>query len=956
MAGSWGGSTDRFVGRARELVRAKSWLLDALAGHGGLVLCTGDAGIGKTRLAEELAASAVNHGAVVVWARSTDPGSSPPYGLWRLVVDELVSRSAETWSALREALERPTPSDGLEPGSSQRFALFAMLRTALRQSACDTGLVLVLDDLQWADEASTVLLADVARQLRGNRILIFATARTAGDSDDELPAVAADSDVQRVNLTGLPRDPVSELLTLTGLSATPDRVEWILEQTGGNPFLVRELAQLLAETGSAVTSVPGRVVDATTYRVGRLSDRAQTLLRAAAVAGNGFSIGVVAKMLGQPLLALLEPFDECRAAGFLVTGDRRGDYRFSHALVQSAVVVQLREADRRRLHTAAADAIEELFAGQLRPRLAEIAGHRVEASLPGDRASAVAACAAAADAANEMLAYEDAVRLYREALLVGGPELDREVRVDLELGLAFALYRSGDLPGWWAVAVEVGQRAERGRDWTSLARAALVLDATGEPEWDIELCRMSEVALDSHGLPLDLAARVSCRYAQALAYRGLSDQAREVSNDALLAAQSSHDTTALIEALHARQLACSASDGVAERTVLAARMLETATAAGSTVNEMWGRLWRIDTLFETGRLALLRDELVGLDLCAQRLGGPLSRFHYLEASATLSLATGRYGDARRYAEEAFQLMDGMGHPVAFGACSTILGQAGLHVGFDASGLTALWQSLPAKFQPERSDSAQKIASVFPALTAALMCLQRGDRLGAETAYAHAGPPRSWAPNAALLLACWAHGLPVAIGLGRAVDIEFLAARFEPFRRQHVANGAGVGTYMGPVELQLGKAAAALGRLDAAVDDLRSAVDACAANGARGYGVESATELAAALLRREEPGDRAEALRLLDATSPEAERLEMAPFIRRITALRVAPTTTDPESPLSRRELQVVQLVARGLTNRQIAEELFVSERTAENHVQHILAKLGLRNRTQIATWSGATTK
>jgi DNA-binding CsgD family transcriptional regulator len=352
----------------------------------------------------------------------------------------------------------------------------------------------------------------------------------------------------------------------------------------------------------------------------------------------------------------------------------------------------------------------------------------------------------------------------------------------------------------------------------------------------------------------------------------------------------------------------------------------------------------------------VRDDLVGLDLCTKRLGGPLSRWHFLEASATLAVATGRYRDARRLAEDAYRVMEGIGHPLAFGACSVILGLAGLHVGFDASGATALWQSLPARFQPELSDSSHKVASVFPALTAALMCLQLGDRPGAYAAYAHAGSPRSWAPNPALLLSCWAHGLPVAIGLGRGDDIEFLAAQFEPFRGQHVANGAGVGVYMGPVELQLGKAAAALGRFDAAVIDLRSAVEACAANGARGYGVEAAVELASALLRRDAPGDRDQALELLDHASLEAERMEMAPFISRIAALRVEPATRNPESPLSRREQQVAQLVARGLTNRQIAEELFVSERTAENHVQHILAKLGLNNRTQIAAWTGATVK
>jgi len=111
-----------------------------------------------------------------------------------------------------------------------------------------------------------------------------------------------------------------------------------------------------------------------------------------------------------------------------------------------------------------------------------------------------------------------------------------------------------------------------------------------------------------------------------------------VSREALAAAESSGDVTALVDALHARQLACSTPDGVAERVVLAARMLEVATPAASAVNEMWGRLWRIDTLFETGQLALVRDDLVGLDLCAKRLGGPLSRWHYLEASATLALA------------------------------------------------------------------------------------------------------------------------------------------------------------------------------------------------------------------------------------------------------------------------------------------------------------------------------
>ena len=104
------------------------------------------------------------------------------------------------------------------------------------------------------------------------------------------------------------------------------------------------------------------------------------------------------------------------------------------------------------------------------------------------------------------------------------------------------------------------------------------------------------------------------------------------------------------------------------------------------------------------------------------------------------------------------------------------------------------------------------------------------------------------------MSAWGHALAVAIGLGRTEDIEFLAERFEPFRGQHVANGAGAGVYMGPVELQLGLAAAALGRLDAAVGDLETAASICDANGARGYAVQARVELAAALARRQAPGD------------------------------------------------------------------------------------------------------
>ncbi|MFY9773302.1 MAG: helix-turn-helix transcriptional regulator, partial [Trebonia sp.] len=282
----------------------------------------------------------------------------------------------------------------------------------------------------------------------------------------------------------------------------------------------------------------------------------------------------------------------------------------------------------------------------------------------------------------------------------------------------------------------------------------------------------------------------------------------------------------------------------------------------------------------------------GLGSCLDRLSSPVGRWHYLEGAATLALATGRFADAVRLAREGFKLSSDMGHPAAIGGLSVILSQSCLHIGLDQSGLAEMYDLIPAHLRPD------------------------------------------------------------AISLGRTQDIEFLAERFGPFRGQHVANGAGSGTYMGPVELQLGLAAAALGHLDAAVADLAAAVTTCDANGARGYAVQARVEFATALARRQAPGDLDEAAAVLDAAASEAGQLGMVPFTSRIGLLRTRlPAAPAARSPLSPRELEVARLVARGLTNKQIGQALYVSERTAENHVQHILVKLGFSNRSQIAAWS-----
>ncbi len=218
-------------------------------------------------------------------------------------------------------------------------------------------------------------------------------------------------------------------------------------------------------------------------------------------------------------------------------------------------------------------------------------------------------------------------------------------------------------------------------------------------------------------------------------------------------------------------------------------------------------------------------------------------------------------------------------------------------------------------------------------------------------YRALGPVGAWQPPPHVVLLSYAFGIAVAVELKETKDLSALHDRLAPYRAHHVVSGTSAVVYFGPVELWLGLAAHHLGWLDAAIADLEHAERACAANGAAGFAIEAQYELAAVLARRSGPGDADRARALLPGAARSAATLGMAPMARRIARLATQLEVSDDPSPLTRREREVAELVAQGLTNREIATRLYTSERTAQNHVQHILTKLGLSNRSQIAVWA-----
>ena len=237
---------------------------------------------------------------------------------------------------------------------------------------------------------------------------------------------------------------------------------------------------------------------------------------------------------------------------------------------------------------------------------------------------------------------------------------------------------------------------------------------------------------------------------------------------------------------------------------------------------------------------------------------------------------------------------------------------------------------------------------------ALLLLFAGLPDEAAASYQQAGPPETWSLPAFHILQGYLEGALICAELGRLDELAMLLNRLEQFRGEHAA-GDGV-VYLGPVELALGRGAAALGRLDDAIDDLAVAAERAARAGAPGFVAEAQYHLAMALLGRNNPGDHDRAENAALDADRLARALGMGAYVHRTGALVASLSHRRTPVVLSPREAEVARLVAKGLTNREIAERLVISDRTAENHVQHILTKLGFTTRSQIAAWSVRTSQ
>jgi DNA-binding CsgD family transcriptional regulator len=917
---------DGIVGRQRELDALRRWLDAARAGAGRVVLCSGEAGIGKTKLAQELAGIALAVNCAVAWGRCPEVEGASAFWPWRQVL-----RSLDVDPDAVFAGPVASPAD--------RFRLFEDVSDAIGREAERSALLVVLDDIHRGDEPSLVVLRHLADRIADTRLLVFAAFRDAepsGTLSRMLPELLRAPAVERIELQPFGAEEVREQLALLAPSVDAAAV---VELTGGNPLFVREVARAMADGTWRADRPPRSVLDVVRARLDRVSDDCRGVLQAAAVVGREFSLALVAAARSEPVARLLPAADEAVGHGLV---DRIGrDYRFVHVLTRDAVEATLTTAEQLALHRAVAEAIQERFADDLSEHLADIARHWARLAPYGQAPTARAWTVRAADEAVRRLAYEEGVRLYRTAL--GFDErLSTVERYRVLVALGRAAYFAGDPDGCAEAAVAAMDLARRAASPELMAQAALVVEAAPDLRGLAkQLCDDALAALGDDG---DAALR-----ARLLAQRGhlaLSDgdlsRTASLSRAALELARVCGDDGALAEALHARQEACPGPAGVAERLDLAAEMCALARRTDDARLAMWGEIWRIGALVQDGRLMDAAVELAPLRVAVGRVGGPVGAWHLDRVIACVAQARGRLGDAVEAGRRAFDRMRGIEPTPATGRYFALQCALARHVGLTEDG--AAFAEEPFD-QPPPFVTMTRLHHAF-----LLLCAGRAD--AASVAYQQAGPPTTWVLPPFFVLPGYCYGSLIAAGLDRTDDVAYLLGLLEPYRGGHVAGGNGV-VYLGPVDLALGRGAAALGEQDRAVELLGSAVEQADRAGASGFAAEARYHLAVAMLARDARGDRERA----EVAGRDADRLVrglgMAAYADRATAL-VARLDRARSPGLSEREAEVARLVAKGLTNRQIAERLVISERTAENHVQNILAKLGFATRSQIAAWSART--
>jgi DNA-binding SARP family transcriptional activator len=712
-------STGVFVARSAELERLRGAWQAVLAGEPRLVLVAGEAGIGKSRLAAELARELSEAGALVLFGRC-DEGAGPPYQPFAealrscvlgMASNDLAAHVESYGAGLANLIPEvarlgSTPAVfGLTDPETERARMFEAAGTLLADVSSRAPVLLVVDDLHWGGKGTMLLLRHLARTGDDLRVMVLVTYRDTDVSRDHpfgeaLADLRREVTVERVVLRGLDEKAVTDFVTATGgQELEGDEIDFAVTlhaATEGNPFFLQEVLRHLVDTGAVFRSdgrwhadvlaitkagLPEGVRDVIGRRLGRLSEPTRTMLVTAAVIGRHFSVRLLCALApGEDDAQVLDAIDEAVRTGIIA--ERLDVFAFSHALIRQTLYSELSSARRARLHRRVGEAIETL--PDAHTRADELAYHFAEAALDGQAPKAAEYALDAASHAMQRVAYEEATSLLERGLQVldldGG---DAPVATDLLLQLAEAKHAAGDPEGARTTALEAARIARGHGQWEHLAQLGVLLTQRSRAALPDPLhAAVCEDALSSLGEEHPaLRARAMAALGRYRATAESQGPAEPLLQEAIALARTIEEPAVLAQVLASVLIIFAGWPQAEEARALSDELISIATALGRGDQVAEGLLTRAQARLALGDIGgfvtdldrLERDAIEQRSWIFEALAGVMRASHALlegrhsEVEALMSAYAARGGQdatvATGYFAHRIQLMVACGTPV-----------------------------------------------------------------------------------------------------------------------------------------------------------------------------------------------------------------------------------------------------------------------------------------------------
>jgi tetratricopeptide (TPR) repeat protein len=877
-------------------------------------LLSGEPGIGKTRLAEEIATYARQQDVQVLIGRCWEGSGAPAFWPWVQVVRVLIQQyHADTLASdlgtgagtiaqvipeVWEALPHLPPAPPAE-GDHARFRFFDSLTLWLKRVSTRQPLLVILDDLHWADTPSLLLLQFLARELQEARLLIIGTYRdtevvSGHPLSEALGTLVRES--QRIDLQGLTLPDVKQLVADRGLSLTELRISTLHEETEGNPFFLSEVLQLLGRDGEmslAPFPISQGIRETIRRRLTRLSTGCRQLLIVAAVIGREFDFELLSHSYAtQPssermqLLALVQEALTARLVS--AVPDSTHSYRFVHALMRETLYEDIPLPQRTELHRQVGEALEQLYSAYVRQHLAVLADHFFQAAQGGESDKALRYAVQAGERASAFLAYEEAAQYYERALqLLPLQESTEPQRCELLLALGDVQRKAGDA----GQARESFQRAAaiaRKKDLpTFLARAALgfgeVWVMTGVGVVDTPLVGLLDEAVNTLGQEdSTLRAQVLARLAVELRWSDAHERRALLSQQAVEMARRLSDRATLAYTLNAWHWALWGPENLKERLVTAGEIVRLSEEEGNKAMALAGHKWRIAALLELGDIAAVDREITIVAQLAEELRQPFYRWWVKVLKTMRALLEGRLAEVEHLAQEALMLGQQVQAPdavQAFGAHLSSLRHEegrfqeleGAIKAFVEQHPTVLaWQGVLAYLYYESGRKAE--------------ARKEFDRLAAND-FTDLSQDQQWVTTVILLA-------EVCAFLGDTHRAVLLYDRLYPYAARNVVVGPATACY-GSAARYLGLLSTTMEHWEEATRHFEVAIEMNVRLGARLYIAWTQYDYAHMLLIRSQPGDQEQARQLLDQSLSTAQELGMVKLQSKVQSLQ-----SEIQSPVS----------------------------------------------------------